>query len=70
MSRKGNCWDSAVVESFFSSLKKERVKKHIYKNRDLTSNDVADYIDRFYNRSRRHSHLECTAVEMRSSIRR
>jgi len=38
-------------------LKKERIKKQIYKNRELTMNDVADYIDRFYNRTRRHSHL-------------
>jgi putative transposase len=57
MSRKGNCWDNAVAESFFSSLKKERIKKHIYKTRDLALADVADYIDRFYDRSRRHSHL-------------
>jgi len=57
MSRKGNCWDNAVAESFFSSLKKERIKKQIYKNRELALNDVADYIDRFYNRTRRHSHL-------------
>jgi putative transposase len=57
MSRKGNCWDNAVAESFFSSLKKERIKKQIYKNRELASHDVADYIDRFYNRTRRHSHL-------------
>ena len=57
MSRKGNCWDNAVAESFFGSLKKERIKKHIYKNRELALNDVADYIDRFYNRTRRHSHL-------------
>ena len=57
MSRKGNCWDNAVAESFFSSLKKERIKKQIYKNRELAINDVADYIDRFYNRTRRHSHL-------------
>lgn len=57
MSRKGNCWDNAVVESFFGSLKKERIKKQIYKNRELTVNDVADYIDRFYNPTRRHSHL-------------
>jgi putative transposase len=35
MSRKGNCWDNAVVESFFGSLKKERIKKQIYKNRAL-----------------------------------
>jgi len=57
MSRKGNCWDNAVAESFFGSLKKERIKKQIYKNRELALNDVADYIDRFYNRTRRHSHL-------------
>ena len=57
MSRKGNCWDNAVAESFFSSLKKERIKKQIYKNRELAIAEVADYIDTFYNRTRRHSHL-------------
>ena len=57
MSRKGNCWNNAVAESFFSSLKKERIKKQIYKNRELALADVADYIDTFYNRTRRHSHL-------------
>jgi putative transposase len=39
MSRKGNCWDNAVAESFFGSTKKERIKKHIYKNRELALND-------------------------------
>ena len=58
MSRKGNCWGNAVAESFFSSLKKERIKKHVYKNRDLATADVADYIDSFYHGPRRHSHLE------------
>lgn len=57
MSRKGNCWDNAVAESFFGSLKKERIKKHIYKNRELATNDLSDYIESFYNRTRRHSHL-------------
>ena len=57
MSRKGNCWDNAVAESFFSSLKKERVKKHIYKNRDLATADISEYIDSFYNCKRRNSHL-------------
>jgi putative transposase len=57
MSRKGNCWDNAVVESFFSSLKKERIKKQIYRNRELALADVADYIVTFYNRTRRHGHL-------------
>lgn len=57
MSRKGNCWDNAVAESFFASLKKERIKKHIYRNREMATSDVADYIVNFYNRTRRHSHL-------------
>jgi putative transposase len=57
MSRRGNCWDNAVAESFFSSLKKERVRKRIYKTRDLARADIFDYIETFYNRTRRHSHL-------------
>jgi putative transposase len=57
MSRKGNCWDNAVAESFFSSLKKERIKKLIYKNRELATADIDDYISAFYNAERRHSHL-------------
>lgn len=57
MSRRGNCWDNAVAESFFSSLKKERIKKRIYKTRELAKADVFDYIEVFYNRIRRHSHL-------------
>jgi hypothetical protein len=56
-SAKGNCRDNAVVEFFFSSLKKERIKKQIYKNRELAIAEVADYINTFYNRTRRHSHL-------------
>jgi putative transposase len=57
MSRKGNCWDNAVAESFFSSLKKERIKKHIYKTRGLAIAAISEYIESFYNRRRRHSHL-------------
>lgn len=57
MSRRGNCWDNAVAESFFSSLKKERIKKRIYKTRDLARADIFDYIEMFYNPDRRHSHL-------------
>ena len=57
MSRRGNCWDNAVAESFFSSLKKERIKRRIYKTRELARADVFDYIEVFYNRTRRHSHL-------------
>lgn len=56
MSRKGNCWDNAVVEAFFASLKKERIKKLIYRNRELATADISAYIA-FYNQTRRHSHL-------------
>ena len=57
MSRRGNCWDNAVAESFFSSLKKERIKKRIYKTRDMAKADIFDYIEMFYNQTRRHSHI-------------
>lgn len=57
MSRNGNCWDNAVAEAFFGSLKKELIKKQIYKSRDVATAAIADYIETFYNRSRRHSHL-------------
>ncbi len=40
MSHRGNCWDNAVAESFFSSSKKERIKKRIYKTRDLAVEEV------------------------------
>ena len=63
MSRKGNCWDNAVVESFFSSLKKERIRKRIYPSRDVALADIADHIDAFYNRTRRHSHLRGVSPE-------
>lgn len=56
MSRRGISWD-AVAESFSSSLKKERIRKRIYKTRDLARAGVFDYIEVFYNRTRRHSHL-------------
>lgn len=46
MSRRGNCWDNAVAESFFSSLKKERIRKRIYKTRELTRADIFDLIER------------------------
>ena len=57
MSRRGNCWDNAVAESFFGSLKKERIIKRIYKNREQATRDIENYIESFYNQSRRHQHL-------------
>ncbi len=70
MSRRGNCWDNAVAESFFSSLKKERIKKHIYKTRELALNDVSDYIDGFYNPARRHGHLGGVSPERFEAVRK
>ncbi len=57
MSRRGNCWDNAAAESFFGSLKKERIKKRISNNRDQAIAEVSDYIVSFYNPVRRHRHL-------------
>lgn len=54
MSRRGNCHDNAVAESFFSLLKKERIKRRIYPDRAAASSDVFDYIEMFYNPVRRH----------------
>ena len=54
MSRRGNCHDNAVAESFFSALKKERIKRRIYPNRATATSDVFDYIEMFYNPIRRH----------------
>jgi len=57
MSRRGNCWDNAVAESFFSSLKSEQIKNHIYPTRAQAKSEIFDYIEGFYNRVRRHKHL-------------
>ena len=64
MSRRGNCWDNAVAESFFGSLKKERIKKRIYRNRDVATADVSDYIESFYNPERRHQHIGGVSPEV------
>ena len=55
MSRSGNVWDNAAMESFFSSLKTERIARKVYRTRDQARADVFDYIERFYNPQRRHS---------------
>ena len=57
MSRSGNVWDNAAMESFFSSLKTERTARKTYRARDEAKADVFDYIERFYNPKRRHSTL-------------
>ena len=57
MSRRGDCWDNAAMESFFSSLKTERTSRKHYATRDEARADVFDYVERFYNPRRRHSTL-------------
>jgi putative transposase len=57
MSRKGNCWDNAPTESFFNSLKNERVHGQRYRPRAEAITDLFEYIEVFYNRTRRHSTL-------------
>lgn len=57
MSRRGDCWDNAAMESFFSTLKLERVNRRRYATRDEARADLFDYIERFYNPRRKHSTL-------------
>ncbi len=55
MSRSGNVWDNAAMESFFSSLKTERIRGKVYRSRDEARADVFDTIERFCNAVRRHA---------------
>ncbi len=57
MSRKGDCWDNAVVERFFRSLKSERTNHRLYRTREEARRDVIDYIEMFFNSRRKHSSL-------------
>ena len=57
MSRIGNCWDNAVAESFFKSLKVELTNHHNYKTQQEAENSIFEYIECFYNKTRRHSAL-------------
>lgn len=57
MSGKGNCYDNAVAESFFGTLKKELIYFEDYKTRDEAKRSIFEYIEIFYNRKRRHSSL-------------
>lgn len=71
MSRKGDCWDNAVAESFFRSLKTERTDDALYLTRNQARLDVVDYIEMFYNSHRLHSSLEYSSpnqYEARSEL--
>jgi putative transposase len=64
MSRRGNCWDNAAIEGFFSTLKTERLSKKHYRTKDYLRADVFDYIGRFYNPRRRHSTIANGSVRI------
>ncbi len=71
MSRKGNCWDNAVVESFFATLKSELLEKTAFENQRVAQTSVFSYIESYYNRQRRHSTLAYVSpmeYERRSSF--
>ena len=57
MSRRGDCWDNAVVESFFATLKKELIHRSAWPSRRMAADAIGDYIESFYNSRRRHSTL-------------
>ena len=62
MSRKGNCWDNAVAESFFKSLKVEWVYKHKYNYKSQAELSIFEWIETWYNKRRRHSYLNYKTI--------
>ena len=69
MSRKGNCWDNAVAESFFKTLKVELIYQNRYQTRQEAELSIFEYIETFYNTKRRHKHLNnLTILEYQKSI--
>jgi transposase InsO family protein len=69
MSRKGNCWDNAAMESFFKTLKVERVHLLRYETRALAKLDIVDWIEGFYNQKRMHSSIDYrTPIDAESSL--
>lgn len=57
MSAKGECWDNAVVESFFETLKRELIEGVVYHTREEAKQAIFEYVEVYYNRKRRHSSL-------------
>jgi putative transposase len=55
MSRRGNCWDNSVAESFFNSIKTELIYNEQYKSREIAKQSIFHYIEVYYNQLRRHS---------------
>jgi len=70
MSRQGNVWDNSAMESFFSTLKTERVYRRQYRTRDEARADVFDYVERYYNPRRRHSSIGFVSLGELRKLRR
>jgi putative transposase len=58
MSGKGDCYDNALMESFFGTVKEECIERKVYKTRAEARQDIFEYLEVFYNRKRKHSSLE------------
>ena len=58
MSRRGDCWDNAVAESFFATLEKELLDQDVFYTRARARTVITDYIENYYNNTRRHSYLD------------
>ena len=70
MSRRGNCWDNAAMESFFKTLKVERIHRIRYESRAQAKLDIIDWIEGFYNQGRLHSSLDYkTPVEVEVNLK-
>ena len=63
MSGKGNCYDNAVAESFFKTIKSELIYQNVYHSRKQAYHSVFEYIEGFYNTNRRHSHLGSLTIK-------
>ena len=70
MSRKGNCYDNAVAESFFSSLKNELIHNRDYHTREEARTEIFEYIELFYNRQRLHQSLDYQTPARYDSMKR
>lgn len=58
MSRKGNCWDNAIAESFFHTLKVELIYECVYKTREIARQSIFQYLEAYYNKNRMHSAID------------
>ncbi len=63
MSRKGNCWDNVVAESFFKTIKVEWIYRHTFRNQEQAQLSIFEWIESWYNRRGRHSALEYQTIE-------